>query len=374
LRKLLWTARSLVQRAELDGSDVETVARVVDQAGELDLNAISFDPLDRTVYFRNAGTYSDGPYKIQRTRTVDGIVEDVLATVVEDPPALVVDKLRGQLYWTNGSPGVANANYGALPIYRSTLAGANPQALPLKTMWPGALAWNPMSERLYWHDRYDGMIRRGKLDGSEVEELIATGCEAAALALDNSTGELYWTDPCSYSVRRADPSFKRFENLIPRDTSLHSASGLAIDRACDKFYWISGRTIRNARLDGSDAEVLIEVSGFTPMGLALDRSAGTLYWSAWTWYPAFDGRIHHADLNGSNLEEFHAEAVGTPLGLAVNPCPPRAALDWAANAEYVACMSGPTAFRQGECVCSDWSDDERVDLADFALLQRYFAQ
>ena len=85
----------------------------------------------------------------------------------------------------------------------------------------------------------------------------------------------------------------------PTQADLETPKGLALDVSAGKMYWTDHGTdkIHRANLDGSQVETLISTGLDDPKGLALDVSAGKMYWTDYG-----TDKIHRANLDGSQVE------------------------------------------------------------------------
>ncbi|KAA0023361.1 hypothetical protein [Antrihabitans cavernicola] len=133
--------------------------------------------------------------------------------IVEDlpdvPDGIVVDHVRGQLYWTNmGTPDSSRRHEyftrnGSLE--RMNLDGSERRTiLPMGSFTTGKqLTADFDNATLYWCDREGMQVLRCNLDGSDLEPLVvvAEGDDAAheirnqcvGIAIDTANGFLYWT-------------------------------------------------------------------------------------------------------------------------------------------------------------------------------------
>ena len=168
--------------------------------------------------------------------------------------------------------------------------------------------------KMYWTDPGTQKIQRANLDGSRVQDLITSGLHSpVGLALDPGADKMYWTDTFTNKIQRAnlDGSFG-VEDLVT--SGLHAPAALALDLAGGKMYWTDVWTekIQRANLDGSGVEDLVRVP--LPHGLALDLGAGKMYWTdAWT------GKIQRANLDGSGVEDLVTSGFfASPRGLALD--------------------------------------------------------
>ena len=81
---------------------------------------------------------------------------------------------------------------------------------------------------MYWTDEGTAKIQRAQLDGSEVEELVATGLEGPfGIALDVAGGHMYWTDFETDKIQRAQLDGSEVEDLVT--TGLEGPAGIALD-------------------------------------------------------------------------------------------------------------------------------------------------
>ena len=162
--------------------------------------------------------------------------------------------------------------------------------------------------QIYWTNPGTQTIQRADLDGQNVEhffdlgQLHLTG-SLAGIALDLDGGKIYWTDagPEHWSVRgtgtiqRADLDGQNREVLF--DPIVRRPHGIAL--GIDKMYWTDSvkGTIHQADLNGQNREVLI--TGLDePRGIAL-TAGSKIYWA-----DSGTGKIQAAGLDGSQIEDI----------------------------------------------------------------------
>ncbi len=116
----------------------------------------------------------------------------------------------------------------------------------------------------------------------------------------------YWTT--GRGIQRGGLENGTPETIIP--VTLGVPIGIAIDRGSGKMYWgdASTRKIQRAGLDGSNIEDLVEVA---PSDIAIDSVGGKMYWTT-------SGMIQRADLDGSNIEDL-VTGLTSPGGIALDP-------------------------------------------------------
>ena len=141
--------------------------------------------------------------------------------------------------------------------------------------------------------------------------LLLTGLSSVA-----AQERMYWTDNLTEKIQRADLDGSNRE--VPVAKTIGNASGLALDVSAGKMYWSDWTEgegvarIRRADLGGSNQADL--VTGLDrPYGIALHVSAGKIYWTE-----LGAGKIKRADLNGTNDEALVTENLVQPRGIALD--------------------------------------------------------
>ena len=163
-------------------------------------------------------------------------------------------------------------------------------------------------DKIYW---MDNTIRRALLDGSQIEDLVRIGSNAAAgLALDVSSDKMYWAEYYADKIRRANLDGSQIEDLAVK---LDNPVWLVLDAVGGKMYWIETGKIRRANLDGSQIEDLITTGLDEPAGLALDVSSGKMYWT-----DQGTSKIQRANLDGSQIENLIITGLSEPAGPALD--------------------------------------------------------
>ena len=200
MSQMYWTSAGRIQRANLDGSNIEDLVTGLDWARDLAL-----DVAGGKMYWTNTG-------RIQRANLDGSNIED-LVTGLDSPRGPVLDVAGGKMYWTDVGR-----------IQRANLDGSNIEDLVTGLDSPRRLALDVVGGKIYWLDWWD-KIRRTNLDGSNIEDLV-TGLDSPPedLALDVAGGKMYWTDR-SGAIRRTNLDGSNIEDLV---TGLDSPRGLAL--------------------------------------------------------------------------------------------------------------------------------------------------
>lgn len=154
---------------------------------------------------------------------------------------------------------------------------------------------------IYWTDSWDCKIQHSNLSGANVEDLVPQVCPAY-IAIDVTGGKMYWTESTLLpKIWRANLDGSNVENIVTQDWNTAGAiSGIALDVAQDKMYWVNGRKIQRANLNGTDIEdlVLLKEGRAHWADIALDVVRGKLYWA--------DGdKLYRVNLDGSNIQQIH---------------------------------------------------------------------
>ena len=260
MSKIYWVTTNKVQRANVDGSYVETLVTVTG-TGLTNLEDIALDMGGGKMYWTNRWGN-----KIQRANLDGSNVEDLVSTL--DPYGLALDVDGGKMYWTEWlGDGIRLANVDGSNVGLRPSYGSNVEYLVTGLRPSFGLALDVGGGKMYWTVRWENKIQRANLDGSNVEDLVTGLGEPYGLALDVDGGKMYWTDGSGDKIQCANLDGSNVEDLV---TGLGEPYGLALDVDGGKMYWTDGWSgkIHRANLDGSDIEDLVTRLG-SPRGLAL---------------------------------------------------------------------------------------------------------
>ncbi len=260
--------------------------------------------------------------KIQRANLDGSDIEDLVTEGLDNPEDIALDVLAGKMYW---------ADSGTKKIQRANLDGSDIEDLVTKGLEsPQDIALDLASGKMYWTNFNPHKIQRANLDGSNIEDLVT---EAQGLyypetiALHVAAGKMYWANWVAGRIKRANLDGSNIEYLITRSERLAGESDatygdvtpndLALDLSAFKMYWTDFGTgkIHRANLDGSNIEDLVTEALGWPEGIALDILAGKMYWTTHN-----RGKIQRANLDGSNIEDLvtRSQGLGNPVGIALD--------------------------------------------------------
>ena len=217
--QMYWTSGCKIQRANLDGSNVEELvpsSKGIKEGIALDVDG---NKMYWTVW--NAPTN-----KIQRAN-LDGSDVEEIVTGLQSPRGIALDVSNGKMYW---------ADLGASKIQRANLDGSDVEDIITGLLGPNGIALDLDGSKIYWADEFSGKIQCANLDGSNLKtlfvrygKLIGTAINIPlsilgvkiyyanspiGIALDISGGKIYWTIPHKYKVQRANLDGSNVEDVV----------------------------------------------------------------------------------------------------------------------------------------------------------------
>ena len=217
--QMYWTSGCKIQRANLDGSNVEELVPSSEGIKE----GIALDIARNKMYWTLWNATTD---KIQRANLDGSEVEDII-TNLKSPRGIALDVPNGKMYW---------ADLGAGKIQRANLDGSNVEDIITDLLGPNGIALNLDGNKIYWADEFSGKIQCANLDGSNLKtlfvrygRLIGTAMSIPfdilnlkiyyadspiGIALDISGGKIYWTTPHKYKIQRANLNGSNVEDVV----------------------------------------------------------------------------------------------------------------------------------------------------------------
>ena len=181
-----------------------------------------------------------------------------------------------------------------------------------------SLAIDDSSGKLYWTEQTRGVgaISSANLDGSGVTRVTSTLTPAIGVAVDTVGSKLYWTT-AGGSIQRANLDGSNLENVVENQLA---PADIAI--ADGNIYWTQlDGAVRFMNLNGE--KVIHDLSPGTgdlsgPVSLSgVDIGAGKVYWTQQTTQTR--GTLNSANLDGTDVKQLRDEALwGVPIGIAVD--------------------------------------------------------
>ena len=249
---IYWTEHGKIQRANLDGSNIENLVT----QGLNPLTGITLDVSGGKMYWAD---WQRG--KIQRANLDGSNIEDLGIRGLTSPRGIALDISGGKMYWPDA---------GTDKIQCADLDGSNVKDLITHLGDPTDIALDVLDGKIYWADWGARKIQRANLDGSNIEDLILiTNPRPHNIALDVSGGKIYWTNTGTAKIQRANLDGSNIEDLVTQ--GLRNPLGIVLDAAGGKMYWADEwrNKIQRANLDGSNIEDLVTQGLNRPRGIAL---------------------------------------------------------------------------------------------------------
>ena len=207
----------IIQRANLDGSQQENLVypdRRYPHREQVAYNFVMY-PIGRKMYWTVTTSATTGATAIERANLDGSEVE----TIISSPywlSQVSVDAIGEKLYWTDLVDPRSPRDSRRYAIHQANLNGSQEETLfihPPDPRGPQNLVADFIGRKLYWTERHQGILR-ANLDGSNRERLVDTGAHwPHTLAVDFSEGRLYWTDT-RRSLMRANLDGSQQELLI----------------------------------------------------------------------------------------------------------------------------------------------------------------
>ena len=305
--KIYWTDIGTIFRADLDGKNVEETVIGLDFP-----SAIVVDSVAGKLYWTEWKTG-----KIYRSNLDGTNIEDVFTTGIKRILGIAIDIDRQKIYWTG---------YKFPPkIQRSNLDGTDIEMVITTELHTNGIALDTNAQKIYWTNSEAGKIQRSNLDGTNIENLVIDGlCWPSGIALDTDGGKMYWADGCA-GVHRSNLDGTDVEMLIAREIA--HPNDVAVDVNNGKIYWTNGqaKTIQRANLDGTNVEDVVEWRR-VPQGIALDVKGSKIYATEINFTTGagiirrlnFDGTEPQTVLKPANID-LRKTRLSYPWGIAVNP-------------------------------------------------------
>lgn len=178
-----------------------------------------------------------------------------------------------------------------------------------------AIDYDPVEDMIYWTDEEAHAIKRSRLDGTFVKDIVTTEVEHPdGVAVDWIARNLYWTDTGTdrIEVCRLDGSFRKV--LI--NTNLEEPRAIALAPQLGWMFWSDWDEkkpkIERASLDGTERVAIVLDRLGWPNGIALDIDAQTLYWC-----DAKEDRIESVKMDGTERRVILMDKLPHPFGLSL---------------------------------------------------------
>ena len=272
--KLYWPHDTGIRRANLDGSQRETI--VPREPNTAHFSQLAVDPTRGKLYWR---AYHNDRYDIQRANLDGSQVETLVSVNSASLYNPAVAPHEGHLYWimdTNSTQEIRRANLDGSQvetIIRATRNFSNGLEFYQLLIAGNHLYWRA-SQKMREEGKRQRELRRANLDGSAVEILFTIQATwrwrwVRDIAVDPTGGKVYWTTGGDLWRANLDGSdqeaiVKSLEapNTYDEEDIIDGPDDLVVDPTAGKLYWTTDdrpQQIRRANLDGSQQEILFEL-------------------------------------------------------------------------------------------------------------------
>ncbi|MYG00220.1 T9SS type A sorting domain-containing protein [Candidatus Poribacteria bacterium] len=291
----------VVEVLDEDGDTVSGVTvtfSVTDGGGSLSATSDTTDSRGRAETYLTLG---DEPGRNTVRASVSGVSTRVTftATAIDpappEPDIRLPASRRADTYWINTDGGT---------LHR--LVGNNVEDIASSV--ENVVSLVVTSNRLYWVEKTgnnSGRIRRSNLNGSNIQLIRDLSAAPAGITVDTASNTIYLTNERG-KVQSINIDGSGFvPNLV---LGLTDPTDIAVDSG--KVYWITGDgTVQSADVDGSGVSTIS--SGYDMLN-SIAVGGGKVYWTEQTGDDS--GKIHSANLNGTNVEELRTTR-GVPYGI-----------------------------------------------------------
>ena len=223
--------------------------------------------------------------------------DPVISSTRIAPKVLVASANRPPMLWVDGG-----AIYG--------LVGADVQRFAPSVENAMNIAVDASSGKVYWTEKTGesrGTINSANLDGTGVTELTSILSVPMGIAVDATGNNLYWTNARG-RIQRANLDGSGIQNVVQ---DLSGPTDIVVSNGF--IYWTEGgNSIRRVNVSGQKIVGDVAANLGTVGGLAV--GGGKVYWTEQTGERG--GTINSANADGTGATEL-ASILATPMGIAV---------------------------------------------------------
>lgn len=261
------------------------------------------------------------------------------STYLKNTIALAYDHAQSKIFYSDIHWGTINWVY---------FNGTNHTQIVNKQVTVEGLAFDPVSNSLFWTSNSDASIR--SINMQNITDNASNNTEMVkqiihlkghdklrGIAVDSCVAMLYWTNWNAHapSIQRAYVSGYGTESIIT--TEIRMPNAITLDVAAKKLYWADARLdkIEKADYDGTNRIVLAHSTPKHPFAMTIFEDS--LFWTDWILHAVIKCNKH----SGGDVT-FLRRDVGRPMGIT-------AVQDSAQN-----CTANPCNVLNGGCedVCA----------------------
>jgi hypothetical protein len=185
---------------------------------------------------------------------------------------------------------------------------------------PYFLDFDSQHQMLYWSDRAEYSIWRKDMNSGEMEKIISTGDWLSGIAIDYANGKLYWIADdrnATYHIYGSNLDGSNIVEILNRSDDFYL--DLKIDPIQQKLYWSSSSLtpkIFRVNVDGSGFEEIVTMSYSSTsysVYLALDTIGGKIYF-----FETNGPTLQRCNLDGSSKEILISSGLDHPRNLVLD--------------------------------------------------------
>jgi hypothetical protein len=285
-----------------------TGAPATDQRGNARVGAVDIGAYEASASVYNKVYWADfSGNRIQRAN-LDGSNVETVVSGISGPAGLAVDLVNGKIYWTEAL---------TQKVRRANLDGTGIQDIATGIEGANSIALDLAGGKIYFTENglFTNRIHRANLDGTSPQALVTTGLSSPeSIQLDVAAGKMYWSDSVTKKIQKANLNGTSVTDVY---SAASAPKGLSLDIPAGKIYWVEDEMIgtddrvRSANMNGSGGITDLVVTGLqSPYGVIVNAAEGKVYWSDYG-----TDKIQRANLNGTGVEDV-LTGIAFPLHLA----------------------------------------------------------
>jgi hypothetical protein len=182
------------------------------------------------------------------------------------PEGVALDTAAGKLYWTENRS-----------VFRANLDGSSPQELFVSQRSLDRIEADPVADKLYFVERgpQGARLLASDMNANDAVEFAAAD-QILGLDLDETSGTLMWTTLTGTSAAIHCANLRATGQCVSSRIDVEGiVESVAADYDAGKVYWIdpNSSVLRRANLDGSNVQIVRTATASEYLGgLAIDRS------------------------------------------------------------------------------------------------------
>lgn len=145
-----------------------------------------------------------------------------------------------------------------------------------------ALAWDSLTDRIYWSDIREKKILSANRNGTNATVFIADGLDITeGIALDWVGRNLYWVDSSLNTIEVANLEDPKQRTLLVHQ-NVSQPRGIAVDPRKGVMFWTDwgqNPCIERASMDGTDRQIIVKTKIYWPNTIALDYTTDRVYFA-----------------------------------------------------------------------------------------------